>query len=1076
MPNRFLIGAAQGLGKADIVGEMRRKEDMLEQRRKEAIASQEAMRRSAYQQEQDNKKYELETQKQTDLNTYRNNALKQKYDQQIARQEQINAKNPPPLTKEEYEQTIESGLNDIFNEGFQYENKSFPKEKYLSKTGRYINNVIGQANAINTKSEQYKNEPSLKKGLLGLKYSTYGGATPVQQYQENVPQSLRDLIDKKKGILTQDFYQSTNFTDIAKSKIGRKAIEEEFGVKDPKEQDKVINFLNNEVAPFVQSFGTVLGEKLTKKYGTSRAAAIMKQLKNEQTGSHLTTDNPRKSVRALFKQYEAIEQLVPTENRFRIDNSAQEQGAEAANNFNDNLNAIVQPDNVDFENNNFAEGEGGDIPENLNQNELEITPQREQQINQEIQNSEVAPEKTLEQIFSQNQKIQSPEVIPEKTLEEIFNNQNTSSANNKNIVDQPIDSSIQQVINKYKDLPEFQNALIKTPVALQVIGQGAKDIARDVSDLIDEGHPELKELLFGSKGKVKQFEEDNDILSRILKAAPELAAYEAGVGLLGKATKLFRAGKQFESANPILSRVLNNTVYDSARTALHEKDNRVEGAMKGALQGAVFGTLGEGIVAPLKKAPKLATKAGSMLEEEVANKKLSLFEKKNELNAIENVNELKQLKQQEKEFQGKDLKAESKSFLKEKFGIDLNKNANKTIAEDFKTQGIKNLEKAETGYGEIAENIGKKTIPLIEKIGIKADIQDKAKKIIKSALEEGKAQADIDKFTKKINKVETYQDLQDFVHGANKYFSEGERSAYQQILKEIKPVIEKRLDKVTEGKFSQSQKEYSNFKIAKEEIGIDKATIDAFERGELSQKDLFNKINSKHSDQIEKLILHPDKQNFKFLGEGGLKALAEKRLNELITKDPKAAPAKFQEFLQDIETRLDNHPELQVSLEKQAKEYEKFINQTEKEGSKLNEMLERAKIKEGQSSFENKILKESPEKLSLMRDKLKAEIKNIEQYIEDPDKIKNFIAKARGDKDLTWKDYLFKAGTYAGTGGAYAAYDIAKVFSKKLTENIAKADIQGLTSTTRQILTILNKNFAKISSSLLNSTSKKEGR
>ena len=59
MPNRFLIGAAQGLGKADIVGEMRRKEDMLEQRRREAIASQEAMRRNAYQQEQDKKKYEL---------------------------------------------------------------------------------------------------------------------------------------------------------------------------------------------------------------------------------------------------------------------------------------------------------------------------------------------------------------------------------------------------------------------------------------------------------------------------------------------------------------------------------------------------------------------------------------------------------------------------------------------------------------------------------------------------------------------------------------------------------------------------------------------------------------------------------------------------------------------------------------------------------------------------------------------------------------------------------------------------------------------------------------------------------
>ena len=357
----------------------------------------------------------------------------------------------------------------------------------------------------------------------------------------------------------------------------------------------------------------------------------------------------------------------------------------------------------------------------------------------------------------------------------------------------------------------------------------------------------------------------------------------------------------------------------------------------------------------------------------------------------------------------------------------------------------------------------------MEKIGIKADIQDKAKKIIKSALEEGKAQTDIDKFTKKINKVETYQDLQDFVHGANKYFSEGERSAYQQILKEIKPVIEKRLDKVTEGKFSQSQKEYSNFKIAKEEIGIDKATIDAFERGELSQKDLFNKINSKHSDEIEKLILHPDKQNFEFLGEGGLKALAEKRLNKLITEDPKTAPAKFQEFLQDIGERLDNHPKLQVSLEKQAKEYEKFINQTEEKGSKLNEMLEKAKIKENQSSFENQILKESPEKLSLIRDKLKAEIKNIEQYLEDPDKIKSFIAKARGDKDLGWRDYLANIGIHVRTLGGYA-------FSKKLTENIVKADIQGLESTTKQILTLLNKNFAKVSSSLLNSNNKKEGK
>ena len=104
MPNRVLIGAAQGLGKADIVGEMRRKEDMLEQRRREAIASQEAMRRNAYQQEQDKKKYELEAQKQTDLNTYRNNVLKQRDDQQIARQEQMNLKNPEAFMTEEEKQ------------------------------------------------------------------------------------------------------------------------------------------------------------------------------------------------------------------------------------------------------------------------------------------------------------------------------------------------------------------------------------------------------------------------------------------------------------------------------------------------------------------------------------------------------------------------------------------------------------------------------------------------------------------------------------------------------------------------------------------------------------------------------------------------------------------------------------------------------------------------------------------------------------------------------------------------------------------------------------------------------------
>lgn len=1036
MPNRFLIGAAQGLGKADIVGEMRRKEDMLEQRRREAIASQEAMRRNAYQQEQDKKKYELEAQKQTDLNTYRNNVLKQRDDQQIARQEQMNLKNPEAFMTEEEKQ--------------QKSVKNVLAKSALAR-GNALNEETGAMVSLKENAPVVINVLDELANRVAKQKSSNFFAKKLNSYTGNFSPELLKLNNKG------SYIKAENIDVVLQSKVFQDILKEKFK---PEQKEQVVSDLKA-WAKESDKITIDIADNLVQEYQVRGYKQNLEDMKNVVRNQFLSQD-PEEGIISLYEAVHAIGKnpLSPTEYRKLIKKYGEEEALKIAQESAQNQQIQNQPQEPNIQNELFNQigenqnlEEGGDIPQNLTQNEPSITPEREQQINQEIQNSEVMPRKTLREMFEENQK-----------------------ANNKNIVDQPINSSIQQVINKYKDLPEFQDALIKTPVALQVIKQGAKDLARDVSDLIDEGHPELKELLFGSKGEVKQFEKDHDILSTILKAAPELAAYEAGVGLLGKATRLFKIGKQFESANPILSRVLNNAVYDSARTALHEKDNRTEGAIKGGLQGAVFGTLGEAIAAPLKKAPGLAKKASAMLEEEVAGKKLSLFDKKNEINAIENIDELKQLKQQEKEFQGKDLKAESKSFLKEKFGIDLNKNANKAIAEDFKTQGIKNLEKAEAGYGEIAENIGKKTIPLMEKIGIKADIQDKAKKIIKSALEEGKAQTDIDKFTKKINKVETYQDLQDFVHGANKYFSEGERSAYQQILKEIKPVIEKRLDKVTEGKFSQSQKEYSNFKIAKEEIGIDKATIDAFERGELSQKDLFNKINSKHSDEIEKLILHPDKQNFEFLGEGGLKALAEKRLNKLITEDPKTAPAKFQEFLQDIGERLDSHPKLQVSLEKQAKEYEKFINQTEKKGSKLNEMLEKAKIKENQSSFENQILKESPEKLSLIRDKLKAEIKNIEQYLEDPDKIKNFIAKARGDKDLGWQDYLAKIGSYAGTLGGYAVYDIAKIFSKKLTENIVKADIQGLESTTKQILTLLNKNFAKVSSSLLNSNNKKEGK
>jgi hypothetical protein len=1063
MPNRFLIGAAQGLGKADIVGEMRRKEDMLEQRRREAIASQEAMRRNAYQQErdayqkeQDDKKYQLETQKQTDLNTYRNNVLTQRDDQQIARQEQMRFKNPEAFMTEEekQQQSVRNVLaKSALAKGYAL-NEETGKMISLKKNMPETISIFG---AVADKVAEYKNSNFF------TKKSNY--------FTGNFSPELLKL--KSKG----DYIKAENIDVVLQSQPFQDELKQR--IKDPKKREKAIS----EIRAVVKESDKItisIADNLVQEYQIRGYKQNLEDMKNVVRNQLLSPD-PEEGIISLYETVHAIGKnpLSPTEYRKLIKKYGEEEALQIAQKSAQNQQQQIQQQQIQQQQtqqqpniqnellNQIGEDqnleEGGDIPQNLNQNEPNITPEREQEINNEIQNAEVE---------------QQPE--EETILERVFNERKKAKETG-NIIDQQISSSVQQAINKYKNSPqfrdEFQDALIKTPVALQVIGQGAKDIARDIADLIDEGHPEVKELLFGANDEVKQFESDHNILSRILKAAPELAAYEAGVGLLGKATKLFRAGKQFANANPILNRVLNNTVYESARTALHEKDNRMTGAMKGALQGAVFGTLGEGIAAPLRKAPKLATKAGAMLEEGVASEKLSLFKKKNEVNAIENVDELKQLKQQEKEFQGKDLKAESKSFLKEKFGIDLNKNANKAIAEDFKTQGIKNLEKAETGYGEIAENIGKKAIPLMEKIGIKADIQDKAKKIIKSALEEGKAQTDIDKFTKKINKVETYQDLQDFVHGANKYFSEGERSAYQQILKEIKPVIEKRLDKVTEGKFSQSQKEYSNFKIAKEEIGIDKATIDAFERGELSQKDLFNKINSKHSDQIEKLILHPDKQNFKFLGEGGLKALAEKRLNELITKDPKTAPAKFQEFLQDIGERLDDHPKLQVSLGKQAKEYEKFINQTEKEGSKLSEMLERAKIKEGQSSFENEILKKSPEELSLMRDKLKAEIKNIEQYLEDPDTIKNFIAKARGDKELGWKDYL---GNVVGMGvvGASPVYNVVKIyqFSKKLTENIAKADIQGLTSTTRQILTILNKNFAKISSSLLNSTSKKEGR